>query len=141
MNLNGSPARGGQTPTAGTATYIRDAVLLPRALMLFLRISAILTLAALLFSLVCRELGLGLPYSFAYYFVPGDLFSDFRAFWIKFQAYPQPAFFPIPPGTSCIPRLCCLCCWLFSGPATLSVRMLLHSSCLRAGWFTLPCNA
>ncbi len=66
---------------------------LPRLLLRFLLVCALVTLAGFAYSEVCRAMGLGLPYSFPYYFIPGDMFSDVRAFWYKFQAFGQESFF------------------------------------------------
>jgi Glycosyltransferase family 87 len=43
--------------------------------------------------MVCRRVGLGLPYSFAYYYVPGNMFQDFYSFHDKFRMWGTPAFF------------------------------------------------
>ena len=58
---------------------------LPYVLWVFLLTSAVLTCAALLFSQMARLAHWGLPYSFPYFFVPGQLLSDFRFFWAKFS--------------------------------------------------------
>lgn len=66
---------------------------LPYALWVFLVVSAVLTCAALLFSRITRDLHWGLPYSFPYFFVPGQILSDFRFFWSKFDLFPRPEFY------------------------------------------------
>ena len=66
---------------------------LPKPVRVFIALSITLTVASLLFSLICRRLGLGLPYSFAYYFVPGDMFHDFNGFETKLDLYGTPRFF------------------------------------------------
>ncbi|WP_419804456.1 glycosyltransferase family 87 protein [Terriglobus sp.] len=60
---------------------------------MFLLISALLTCAAMLFSSVTRMFHWGLPYSFPYFFVPGQLLSDFRFFWTKFAYFPTYDFY------------------------------------------------
>lgn len=77
----------------GSAVEISRPDQLPPLLLSFLLVSSLLTVVALLFSIIARRIGLGLPYSFAYYFIPGDAFSDTRAFWYKFQAFGQQSFF------------------------------------------------
>lgn len=67
-------------------------VALPPDLRVFLLASALLTLGSLLYSLISRELGVGLPASFAYYYVPGDMFSDFVNFRGKMWLWGTPAF-------------------------------------------------
>ena len=52
-----------------------------------------LTALSLTFSLVCRKIGLGLPYSFAYFLVPGDMFKDFIGFHHKFLMFGGPDFY------------------------------------------------
>lgn len=72
---------------------------LPGALKLFLLLSAALTILSFAYTLVCRNLGLGLPYSFPYYYVPGNMFQDFFTFHDKFRQWGTPAFFdPKPYG-------------------------------------------
>jgi hypothetical protein len=66
---------------------------LPDALKVFLLLSAGLTILAFAYTLVCRARGLGLPYSFPYYYVPGNMFQDFYAFHDKFRQWGTPAFF------------------------------------------------
>lgn len=58
---------------------------MPYVLWLFLVLSAALSCGAFLFSQAARWLNWGLPYSFPYFFVPGQLLSDFRFFWTKFS--------------------------------------------------------
>lgn len=81
------------SPEASSPVQIREEWQLPRPLLVFLAVSVALTASSIVFSQICRKLGLGLPYSFAYYYVPGDLFSDLRGFWGKFQLYPKHDFF------------------------------------------------
>lgn len=66
---------------------------LPQALRLFAVLTISLTAVSLLLSEVARVLGWGLPYSFAYYYVPNDMFSDFTAFASKFHGFGTAAFF------------------------------------------------
>ncbi len=66
---------------------------LPDALKVFLLLSAGLTLVSFVYTIFCRSLGLGLPYSFPYYYVPGNMFQDFYSFHDKFLQWRTPAFF------------------------------------------------
>jgi hypothetical protein len=66
---------------------------LPGALKVFLLLSTGLTLVSFVYTIVCRSLGLGLPYSFPYYYVPGNMFQDFYSFHDKFLQWGTPAFF------------------------------------------------
>jgi hypothetical protein len=66
---------------------------LPGPLRTFLLLSATLTIVSFVYTIVCRGLGLGLPYSFPYYYVPGDMFRDFFGFQQKFHLWGTPAFF------------------------------------------------
>jgi hypothetical protein len=66
---------------------------LPDALKVFLLLSAGLTLVSFVYTIFCRSLGLGLPYSFPYYYVPGNMFQDFYSFHDKFLQWGTPAFF------------------------------------------------
>lgn len=66
---------------------------LPRSLQYFLFTALSLTIASLCYSVVARLLGFGLPYSFAYPFIPGAFFSDFSEFWARFAHYGTPQFF------------------------------------------------
>lgn len=66
---------------------------LPRALKVFLLLSCGLTTLSFIYAVVCRYLGLGLPYSFPYYYVPGDLFGDFFYAHDKFRRWGTPDFF------------------------------------------------
>ncbi len=66
---------------------------LPRPLLIFVWASIVLTIAAILFSVLARHLGYGLPYTNPYYYLPGDRFGDFQAFEDKFQDLGTPAFF------------------------------------------------
>ena len=66
---------------------------LPGALKIFLLLSIALTLLSFIYSLLCRHWNLGLPYSFPYYYVPGDMFQDFFAFNEKIKQFGTPAFF------------------------------------------------
>lgn len=65
----------------------------PLSLRWFLFAASGLTIASLSYSLVARLLGLGLPYSFEYPFIPGAMFSDFSEFWVRFAHYGTPQFF------------------------------------------------
>jgi hypothetical protein len=73
--------------------YRKTLTELPDALKVFLLLSAGLTILSFVYTLVCRTLGLGLPYSFPYYYVPGNMFQDFFAFHDKFRQWGTPAFF------------------------------------------------
>jgi uncharacterized membrane protein len=66
---------------------------LPYPLKLFLLLSAGLTILSFGYTIVCRRIGLGLPYSFPYYYVPGNMFKDFYSFHDKFRQWGTPAFF------------------------------------------------
>jgi hypothetical protein len=66
---------------------------LPYPLKVFLLLSAGLTILSFVYTIVCRRLGLGLPYSFPYYYVPGNMFQDFYSFHEKFRQWGTPAFF------------------------------------------------
>lgn len=66
---------------------------LPYALRVFLLLSVGLTVLSYVYTIVCRFLNLGLPYSFPYYYVPGDMFRDFFGFQYKFQQWGTPVFF------------------------------------------------
>ncbi len=87
-----------QTVTREKRTTIKREEQLPRPLLAFLFTSIALTIVSLVYTQICRKLGLGLPYSFAYYYVPGDLFGDLRGFGAKFQLYPTNDFFYGAPG-------------------------------------------
>jgi hypothetical protein len=80
-------------------TYRAKITGLPHPLKLFLLLSAGLTILSVVYSIVCRRIGLGLPYSFPYYYVPGNMFQDFYSFHEKFRHWGTPAFFaPRPLG-------------------------------------------
>jgi len=66
---------------------------IPFALKVFLLMSVGLTALSFIYTVICRRMNLGLPYSFAYYYVPGSMFSDFLPFLDKFRAWGTPAFF------------------------------------------------
>jgi hypothetical protein len=66
---------------------------LPYALKVFLLLSVGLTFSSFVYTICCRQIGLGLPYSFPYYYVPGMMFSDFFDFHDKFSQWGTPAFF------------------------------------------------
>jgi hypothetical protein len=66
---------------------------LPYALKVFLLLSIGLTLLSFIYTIVCRYLNLGLPYSFPYYYPVGDMFSDLVGFRNKFHQWGTPAFF------------------------------------------------
>ena len=66
---------------------------LPASLKTFTLLAIGLTVLSLAFVVVCRLLGLGLPYTAAYYFVPGDMLNDFIGFHHKFVLYGRPEFF------------------------------------------------
>jgi Glycosyltransferase family 87 len=66
---------------------------LPDALKIFLLLSVALTALSFVYTLICRSMGLGLPYSFPYYYVPGDMYRDFYGFQEKFHNWGTPAFF------------------------------------------------
>jgi hypothetical protein len=68
-------------------------VSLPYAMRVFLLLSSGLTFLSLAYTLICRLLGSGLPASFAYYYVPGDMFTDFFLFHEKFIHWGTPRFF------------------------------------------------
>jgi hypothetical protein len=66
---------------------------LPYALKVFLLLSVGLTIISFVYSIICRRMYLGLPYSFPYYYVPGDMFTDFFSFNEQFKQWGTPAFF------------------------------------------------
>jgi hypothetical protein len=66
---------------------------LPDALKVFLLLSIGLTILSFVFTILCRRMNLGLPYSFPYYYVPGNMFQDFFGFHDKFRQWGTPAFF------------------------------------------------
>lgn len=66
---------------------------LPRALKVFVLASCGLTILSFAYAVVCRYLDMGLPYSFPYYYVPGDLFGDFFDAHDKFRRWGTPEFF------------------------------------------------
>jgi hypothetical protein len=66
---------------------------LPRALRIFLFAILGFTIVSLAYNLIARSLGFGLPYSFAYFFVPDAFFSDFREFGDRFFFFSRPEFF------------------------------------------------
>lgn len=68
---------------------------LPYPLRVFLLLSAALTILSFAYSILCRRLGAGLPASFPYYYVPGDMFNDFFAFNDKFRQWGKPDFFRV----------------------------------------------
>jgi hypothetical protein len=65
----------------------------PYSLKVFLLLSVGLTALSFIYTILCRRMNLGLPYSFPYYYVPGGMFSDFLPFLDKFRAWGTPAFF------------------------------------------------
>jgi hypothetical protein len=66
---------------------------LPLPLKLFLLTSVVLTIVSFTYCIVCRHLGLGLPYSFPYYYVPDDMFQDLYVLQAKIETYGTPEFF------------------------------------------------
>lgn len=66
---------------------------LPYALKVFLLLSVTLTVLSFVYTILCRHMNLGLPYSFPYYYVPGNMFDDFLPFLDKFREWGTPAFF------------------------------------------------
>ena len=66
---------------------------LPQSLRYFLFAALGLTIVSFAYSLIAREFGLGLPYSFLYPFIPGAFFSDFSEFWLRFPHFGTPEFF------------------------------------------------
>jgi hypothetical protein len=77
-------------PESGAA---KSGIPLPYELKVFLLLSSVLTFASFTYSLICRSLGAGLPASFPYYYVPGDMFNDFFLFHEKFSHWGTPQFF------------------------------------------------
>jgi len=65
----------------------------PFAFKVFLLLSAGLTIVSFVFTIVCRQLKLGLPYSFPYFYAPGEMFSDFSVFGSRFREWGKPVFF------------------------------------------------
>lgn len=71
----------------------RPSVALTSAMRAFLYASFALTSASLLFSMLARVFKLPFPYTYPYYYSPGNLTSDFTAFRPKFASYGTSAFF------------------------------------------------
>ena len=71
----------------------RETNTLPPALKLFLLLSAGLTILSFVYTIICRKLNAGLPYTFPFYYVPGDMFLDFWGFQYKFRLWGTPDFF------------------------------------------------
>jgi hypothetical protein len=65
----------------------------PYALKIFLLLSAGLTSLSVIYTIICRHLNLGLPYSFPYFYGPGIMFSDFLLFADRFRHWGTPVFF------------------------------------------------
>jgi hypothetical protein len=65
----------------------------PFAFKVFLLLSTGLTIVSFVFTVVCRELKLGLPYTFPYYYASGEMFSDFSGFVARFRKWGTPVFF------------------------------------------------
>jgi hypothetical protein len=65
----------------------------PYAFKVFLLLSTSLTLLSFVYTIVCRHMNLGLPYSFPYFYAPGRMFSDFIVFVDRFHHWGTPAFF------------------------------------------------
>jgi hypothetical protein len=66
---------------------------LPYALKVFLLLSVGLTLLSYVYTIICRHMNLGLPYSFPYFYGPGIMFSDFLIFADRFRHWGTPFFF------------------------------------------------
>ncbi len=64
----------------------------PKSLRLFLLLCLSLTIICLASTWLFRTIGLGIPWSYAYYFVPHNFRSDFVEFGPRFEYYGRPAF-------------------------------------------------
>lgn len=73
--------------------YFAKVVAVPQPLRLFLLASAALTIVSFAYTFVCRSVGLGLPYSFPFYYVPDNMFTDLTGLQEKFDTYGKPEFF------------------------------------------------
>jgi hypothetical protein len=79
--------------TAKDSINMSSPLWLPQSLRYFLFAVLGLTIVSLGYSLVARELGFGLPYSFSYLLIPGAFFSDFSEFLLRFPHFGTPEFF------------------------------------------------
>lgn len=66
---------------------------LPYALKVFLLLSMGLTILSYVYTIICRRMDMGLPYSFANFYVPGEMFEDFYGGHAHFLKWGTPAFF------------------------------------------------
>ncbi len=66
---------------------------LPEPLKLFLLASVALTITSFAYTIGCRYAGLGLPYAFAYFYVPNEMFGDLMGLQPKFDLWGTPEFF------------------------------------------------
>lgn len=73
--------------------YSEGTMGIPHPLRLFLLASIVLTIVSFAYTLVCRSVGLGLPYSFPFYYVPDNMFTDLTGLQEKFDTYGTPEFF------------------------------------------------
>jgi hypothetical protein len=73
--------------------HISSPFWLPQSLRYFLFAALGLTIFSFGYSMLAREFGFGLPYSFPYPFIPGAFFSDFSEFWLRFPHFGTPEFF------------------------------------------------
>jgi hypothetical protein len=65
----------------------------PYAFKVFLLVSIALTAVSFLYTIACRQLGLGLPYTFPYFYAPGIMLSDFTGFMDRFRHWHSPIFY------------------------------------------------
>ncbi len=65
---------------------------LPSSLFIFLLLLLSLTAICLASTLAFRLLGFGIPWSYAYYYVPHNFGSDFKEFGPRFGSYGKPSF-------------------------------------------------
>src|ERR1700733_500157 len=66
---------------------------LPYPLKVFLLLSVGLTLLSFVYTIACRHMNMGLPYSFPYFYLPENMFSDLTCFFDRFHYWGTPVFF------------------------------------------------
>jgi Glycosyltransferase family 87 len=66
---------------------------LPYPFKVFLLLSVGLTLFSFIYTIVCRHMNLGLPYSFPYLYLPQNMFSDLTCFFDRFHRWGTLGFF------------------------------------------------
>lgn len=73
--------------------YSAQSTGIPHPLRVFLLASIVLTIASFVYTLVCRSVGLGLPYTFPFYYLPDNMFEDLTGLQSKLDLYGTPEFF------------------------------------------------